>query len=122
MSSRQGFIYIAKSSCPSNEGLLKVGRSKDPHRRMKTLASSGMLETFSLISMYPCSEYVMAEREVFKILAKHRVRPDKELFDSGLERTQSVCKSVTESINLGQNIDPALSIDYEEMDTVGMIW
>jgi hypothetical protein len=66
---RRGFVYLFKCN-----GHYKIGRSKDPSKRMQTMAQAIMPFKITRIHTIPCKDAVVAERELHLRYATKRVK------------------------------------------------
>ncbi|MFY1669217.1 GIY-YIG nuclease family protein [Plantactinospora sp. WMMB334] len=76
-----GFVYVLSN--PAMPGMVKVGRSRHlPEDRAKRLRSTGVPLSFAVEHRAVTSKPAAVERRAHQLLAPHRLRADREFFET----------------------------------------
>jgi hypothetical protein len=91
-----GYIYI-QSNPIFNEKLLKIGLSRNPEKRRKSLSSAGLPSNYSVEAIFSVKDMAKAESLIFDQLAAFRY--NKEFFCCSKEVAIKACINAQQIIN-----------------------
>ena len=79
----EGYVYIIKNE--TMPGLIKIGRSNSPPRRIAELYHTGMIPfPFTCVLALSVKNMVRIERDLHDSFSSHRVNPNREFFASAI--------------------------------------
>lgn len=84
--SAAGYIYVIRAR---ESGRIKIGHSRDPKRRLAQLQSASHEKLTLLTPSFPAPRFV--ERELHRVLRKHRVRGE---WYSNAEDLTRACREI----------------------------
>ncbi|MGI4946055.1 MAG: GIY-YIG nuclease family protein [Janthinobacterium lividum] len=94
-----GWIYVLTHPAWEGLGMVKIGRTgRNPRTRAAEITSvSGLLVPCKIAFSSPVSDMAGAEQVVHRMLAPHRVRKRRELFQVDVATAQQVIRAVVGS-------------------------
>ncbi|MEQ9910960.1 GIY-YIG nuclease family protein [Pectobacterium polaris] len=89
-----GWVYVLKNECMP--GLFKVGMTTDePNKRASQLSgTTGIPVKFEVVASFFSDDPCKHEKEIHKILARHRINENREFFQCPLDKILSACNSI----------------------------
>lgn len=88
-----GYVYVAHF--PNRDNLVKIGQTKDPHNRSKTLNSTSLPMNLKMAKWWPVANAKEVEKACHKHpdLKPHR-NPGKEWFNVSIETAIKICEGL----------------------------
>ena len=91
-----GFVYVMSNE--SLPGLIKIGKSIDPEKRVKTLSSEGLPTPFHIEFQIKSEHYSEIETAVHSSLSNYRVSENREFFDCDIEAASTAITTTKNQI------------------------
>jgi hypothetical protein len=89
-----GYVYIMSN--PAFPNLLKIGKSKNPQRRRKTLSATSAPHPFHIEFQLESDNYHDLEKNVQKYLGRYRVNKRREFFETDVSTAKASIIEIAE--------------------------
>lgn len=104
-----------------NSKLLKIGLSKNPIERAKTLSGTSVPDSYVLLQSFEVNDMLKAEKIVFNVLTDSRY--SKEFFECPLNDAIDACKYAQKTVNsLKNEVIPLRKFTHRELDLIASRW
>lgn len=111
--SKEGFLYVMRN--PHLPGIYKIGKTKNPASRRKSLSATSLPEAYECLLSYAVRDKDRAESLAFSMLHDFRYANNKEFFFADIAQITCICGQVQRHINLGVPLESS-GITHEQID------